>query len=239
MSATILDGKALAASIKQDLSARVKELKVSGVTPGLGTILVGDDPGSLSYVAGKHRDCQEVGITSIRVDLKADASESDVLAAIKDLNSAKECSGYIVQLPLPHGVNTQKVLEASDPAIDADGSVTYTVTASEGSPLIFVGVTVNKVTIYANPGLADPAAAIVFVPAEVNESVTTAPLPNVPPAILISTRLAFAGKVGSSTLINPAPPVIVVTGAVGTASVVAPIEYPGDHSLIVPSAKTY
>ena len=121
MSATILDGKALAASIKQDLSARVKELKGSGVTPGLGTILVGDDPGSLSYVAGKHRDCQEVGITSIRVDLKSDASESDVLAAIKDLNSAKECSGYIVQLPLPHGINTQKVLEAIDPAKDADG----------------------------------------------------------------------------------------------------------------------
>ncbi len=121
MSATILDGKALAASIKQGLSARVKDLKNNGVTPGLGTILVGDDPGSLSYVAGKHRDCQEVGITSIRVDLKADASESDVLAAIKDLNSAKECSGYIVQLPLPHGVNTQKVLEAIDPAKDADG----------------------------------------------------------------------------------------------------------------------
>ena len=121
MSATILDGKALAASIKQGLSARVKDLKNDGVTPGLGTILVGDDPGSLSYVAGKHRDCQEVGITSIRVDLKADASESDVLAAIKDLNSAKECSGYIVQLPLPRGINTQKVLEAIDPAKDADG----------------------------------------------------------------------------------------------------------------------
>ena len=121
MSATILDGKALAASIKQGLSARVKELKNNGVVPGLGTILVGNDPGSLSYVAGKHRDCQEVGITSIRVDLKADASESDVLAAIKDLNSAKECSGYIVQLPLPHGIKTQKVLVAIDPAKDADG----------------------------------------------------------------------------------------------------------------------
>ena len=121
MSATILDGKALAATIKQGLSARVKELKSRGVTPGLGTILVGDDPGSLSYVAGKHRDCGEVGITSIRVDLKADASEADVLAAIKELNSAKECSGYIVQLPLPLGVNTQKVLEAIDPDKDADG----------------------------------------------------------------------------------------------------------------------
>ena len=121
MSATILDGKALAASVKQSLSVRVKELQKNGITPGLGTILVGDDPGSHSYVSGKHRDCQEVGITSIRVDLKADASEFDVLAAIKDLNSAKECSGYIVQLPLPHGINTQKVLEAIDPAKDADG----------------------------------------------------------------------------------------------------------------------
>jgi methylenetetrahydrofolate dehydrogenase (NADP+)/methenyltetrahydrofolate cyclohydrolase len=121
MSATILDGKALAASIKQDLSARVKGLQSKGITPGLGTILVGDDPGSLSYVAGKHRDCKEVGITSIRIDLKADATESDVLAALKDLNSAKECSGYIVQLPLPRGINTQKVLEAIDPAKDADG----------------------------------------------------------------------------------------------------------------------
>ena len=121
MSATILDGRALAASIKQDLTTRVKELNNNGVTPGLGTILVGDDPGSLSYVAGKHRDCKEVGITSIRIDLKADASESDVLAALKDLNSAKECSGYIVQLPMPRGINTQKVLEAIDPAKDADG----------------------------------------------------------------------------------------------------------------------
>lgn len=121
MSATILDGRALAASIKQDLSARVEALKKKGITPGLGTILVGDDPGSLAYVAGKHRDCKEVGMTSIRIDLKEDASESDVLAALKDLNSATECSGYIVQLPLPRGINTQKVLEAIDPAKDADG----------------------------------------------------------------------------------------------------------------------
>lgn len=121
MSATILDGRALAAFIKQDLSARVEELKQKGITPGLGTILVGDDPGSLAYVAGKHRDCKEVGMRSIRIDLKADASESDVLAALKDLNSAEECSGYIVQLPLPQGINTQKVLEAIDPAKDADG----------------------------------------------------------------------------------------------------------------------
>jgi methylenetetrahydrofolate dehydrogenase (NADP+)/methenyltetrahydrofolate cyclohydrolase len=121
MSAVILDGKALAASIKRDLTARTSALKASGKVPGLGTILVGDDPGSLSYVSGKHRDCKEVGITSLRVDLPASASQSDVLAAIKDLNSAAECTGYIVQLPLPKAINTQVILEAIDPAKDADG----------------------------------------------------------------------------------------------------------------------
>jgi len=121
MSAQILDGKALAASIKADLASRTSALKAKGVTPGLGTVLVGDDPGSHSYVAGKHRDCHEVGITSIRVDLPATATQADVLAAIKDLNAAKECTGYIVQLPLPIGINTQQILEAIDPAKDADG----------------------------------------------------------------------------------------------------------------------
>ena len=121
MTATILDGKALAAAIKGQLASRVTSLKTKGIAPGLGTVLVGDDPGSVSYVAGKHRDCQEVGINSIRIDLKADASQADVLAAIKDLNGAKECTGYIVQLPLPKGINTQLILEAIDPAKDADG----------------------------------------------------------------------------------------------------------------------
>ena len=121
MTATILDGKALAATIKGQLAARVSALKANGIAPGLGTVLVGDDPGSISYVAGKHRDCQEVGINSIRVDLKADASQADVLAAIKDLNNAKECTGYIVQLPLPRGINTQVILESIDPVKDADG----------------------------------------------------------------------------------------------------------------------
>jgi len=121
MSATILDGKALAATVKENLAVRVNQLKSSGVTPGLGTVLVGDDPGSISYVAGKHRDCEQVGINSIRVDLKASATKADILAAIKDLNSAKECTGYIVQLPLPSGIDTQTVLEAIDPAKDADG----------------------------------------------------------------------------------------------------------------------
>ena len=121
MTATILDGKALATTIKGQLAARVTALKADGIAPGLGTVLVGDDPGSVSYVAGKHRDCQEVGINSIRVDLKAGASQADVLAAVKDLNSAKECTGYIVQLPLPKGINTKLILESIDPAKDADG----------------------------------------------------------------------------------------------------------------------
>ena len=121
MSATILDGKALASTIKGQLAARVSVLKAAGISPGLGTVLVGDDPGSHSYVAGKHRDCQEVGINSIRVDLKADASEADVLAAIKDLNNSKECTGYIVQLPLPNGIDSLAILEAMDPNKDADG----------------------------------------------------------------------------------------------------------------------
>jgi methylenetetrahydrofolate dehydrogenase (NADP+)/methenyltetrahydrofolate cyclohydrolase len=121
MSAEILDGKALAAKIKENLATRTIALKAKGITPGLGTVLVGDDPGSHSYVGGKHRDCQEVGINSIRVDLPADASQNDVLAAIRDLNNAPECTGYIVQLPLPRGIDTQVILEAIDPAKDADG----------------------------------------------------------------------------------------------------------------------
>ena len=121
MSAQILDGKAVAAAIKAELTTRVTALKAHGITPGLGTVLVGDDPGSHSYVGGKHRDCQEVGINSIRIDLPNNATEKDVLAAIADLNSSKECTGYIVQLPLPKGINTQKVLEAIDPSKDADG----------------------------------------------------------------------------------------------------------------------
>jgi methylenetetrahydrofolate dehydrogenase (NADP+)/methenyltetrahydrofolate cyclohydrolase len=121
MSAQILDGKALATKIKTELAKEVVKLKASGKSPGLGTVLVGDDPGSHSYVSGKHGDCHEVGINSIRVDLPESASEKDVLAAVRDLNSSKECTGYIVQLPLPKGINAQKVLEAIDPAKDADG----------------------------------------------------------------------------------------------------------------------
>ena len=121
MSAQILDGKSLASAMKAELTIRVAALRAKGITPGLGTVLVGDDPGSVSYVNGKHRDCKEVGINSIRFDLPNNATEKDILAAIADLNSSKECTGYIVQLPLPKGINTQRVLEAIDPSKDADG----------------------------------------------------------------------------------------------------------------------
>jgi len=118
MSAIILDGKATAAVIKDELRQVVSKMAKK---PGLGTILVGDDPGSMSYVSGKHRDCAEVGINSIRIDLPATASASDVSAALKDLNNSKECTGYIVQLPLPSGINSNSILESIDPDKDADG----------------------------------------------------------------------------------------------------------------------
>ena len=118
MSAIILDGKATAAKIKAELREQVATMAKK---PGLGTVLVGDDPGSHSYVGGKHRDCAEVGIHSIRIDLPATATQADVMAAINDLNSAPECTGYIVQLPLPKGMNQNAILEAIDPAKDADG----------------------------------------------------------------------------------------------------------------------
>jgi methylenetetrahydrofolate dehydrogenase (NADP+)/methenyltetrahydrofolate cyclohydrolase len=121
MSAVIMDGKIAAAKVRADLAKQVELLKAKGVVPGLGTILVGDDPGSLSYVGGKHRDCAEIGIASIRIDLPASASQADVMAAVKELNAAKECTGYIVQLPLPKGLDAMSVLESMDPDKDADG----------------------------------------------------------------------------------------------------------------------
>jgi methylenetetrahydrofolate dehydrogenase (NADP+)/methenyltetrahydrofolate cyclohydrolase len=121
VSATILDGKATAAAVKGDLAVTVADLRARGIVPGLGTVLVGDDPGSHAYVAGKHRDCAEVGIESIRVDLPVTASQADVLAAVRDLNADPACTGYIVQLPLPTGLDANAVLEVMDPAKDADG----------------------------------------------------------------------------------------------------------------------
>lgn len=121
MTAVRLDGVATASAIKSELGTRVDALRARGVHPGLGTLLVGEDPGSLSYVAGKHRDCAEVGIESVRVDLPATASEHDVRAAIADLNQSEAVTGYIVQLPLPAGISENTMLELVDPAKDADG----------------------------------------------------------------------------------------------------------------------
>lgn len=119
--AKVLDGAACARQIKDELRARVEVLRARGVLPGLGTILVGEDPGSVAYVAGKHRDCAEVGIESIRVDLPAHATEDQILEAVAGLNADPACTGFIVQLPLPRGVDTNRVLEAVDPDKDADG----------------------------------------------------------------------------------------------------------------------
>ncbi|MDH6460921.1 methylenetetrahydrofolate dehydrogenase (NADP+)/methenyltetrahydrofolate cyclohydrolase [Micromonospora sp. A200] len=121
MTATILDGKATAAEIKDELRTRVKALAERGITPGLGTVLVGADPGSQAYVNGKHRDCAEVGIASIRRELPADATQQQVDAVLAELNADPACHGYIVQLPLPAHLDTQRVLEMIDPDKDADG----------------------------------------------------------------------------------------------------------------------
>jgi methylenetetrahydrofolate dehydrogenase (NADP+) / methenyltetrahydrofolate cyclohydrolase len=121
MTAIILDGKATAAAIREDLTRRVAKLSEVGMPPGLGTILVGDDPGSQVYVTAKHRDCAQVGIRSIRRDLPADASQQQVEDAVAELNADPGCTGYIVQLPLPAGLDAQRVLHLMDPAKDADG----------------------------------------------------------------------------------------------------------------------
>ena len=121
VSATILDGKATAAEVKGDLADRVARLRDRGVVPGLGTVLVGDDPGSRAYVAGKHRDCAEVGIASLEVELPAHATQADVERAVDQLNEDPAWTGYIVQLPLPAGLDANAVLARMDPAKDADG----------------------------------------------------------------------------------------------------------------------
>jgi methylenetetrahydrofolate dehydrogenase (NADP+)/methenyltetrahydrofolate cyclohydrolase len=116
-----MDGKAVAGEVKADLRERVAKLRAAGVVPGLGTVLVGDDPGSKAYVAGKHRDCAEVGIASIRCDLPATATQAEVEAVVDELNADESCTGYIVQLPLPPGLDANPVLERMDPGKDADG----------------------------------------------------------------------------------------------------------------------
>jgi methylenetetrahydrofolate dehydrogenase (NADP+) / methenyltetrahydrofolate cyclohydrolase len=121
VTARILDGKATAATIKAELTERVAKLREAGTVPGLATVLVGDDPGSRWYVAGKHKDCAEVGINSIRVDLPADAPQAEVEQAIADLNANPDCTGYIVQLPLPKHMDENSILGLVDPTKDADG----------------------------------------------------------------------------------------------------------------------
>jgi methylenetetrahydrofolate dehydrogenase (NADP+) / methenyltetrahydrofolate cyclohydrolase len=121
MTARILDGKATALEIRQDLTGRVAALAARGITPGLGTVLVGDDPGSRAYVRGKHRDSAQVGIVSIERELPATATQAEVEAVVDELNADPACTGYIVQLPLPAGLDAQRVLHRMDPAKDADG----------------------------------------------------------------------------------------------------------------------
>ncbi|MGQ0715930.1 MAG: bifunctional methylenetetrahydrofolate dehydrogenase/methenyltetrahydrofolate cyclohydrolase [Pseudonocardiales bacterium] len=121
MSATVLDGKKTRDEIFADLQVRVAALRRAGVTPGLGTVVVGDDPGSHAYVRGKHSDCAKVGITSIRRDLPATTSQDELFAVIDELNADPACTGYLVQLPLPPGLDTGAVLTRVDPGKDADG----------------------------------------------------------------------------------------------------------------------
>jgi methylenetetrahydrofolate dehydrogenase (NADP+) / methenyltetrahydrofolate cyclohydrolase len=121
MTARILDGRATALEIRQDLTRRVAALAERGITPGLGTVLVGDDPGSVAYVRGKHRDSAQVGIASIERKLPASATQAEVEAVVDELNADPACTGYIVQLPLPPGLDPQPVLNRMDPAKDADG----------------------------------------------------------------------------------------------------------------------
>jgi methylenetetrahydrofolate dehydrogenase (NADP+)/methenyltetrahydrofolate cyclohydrolase len=121
VTAQILDGKATAAAIRGELKQRVTALRERGVAVGLGTVLVGDDPGSHAYVGMKHRDCAEVGIESIRRDLPADAAQEDVERVVAELNADPACTGFLVQLPLPKGLDEQRVLERVDPVKDADG----------------------------------------------------------------------------------------------------------------------
>jgi len=121
VTATILDGKATAAAVKAELAIRVAALNAKGIYPGLGTVLVGDDPGSHAYVGGKHKDCAEVGIASIRVDMPADSTQAEVNAKIAELNADPAVTGYIVQLPLPKHLDSNSVLELMDPNKDADG----------------------------------------------------------------------------------------------------------------------
>jgi methylenetetrahydrofolate dehydrogenase (NADP+)/methenyltetrahydrofolate cyclohydrolase len=162
--ATILDGKATAAEIRLELTERVAALTAAGHRPGLGTILVGDDPGSRWYVNAKHSDCAQVGIASIERELPATATEADVLAVVDELNADPACTGYIVQLPLPAGIEESTVLEAMDPAKDADGL--HPVNLGRlvlNVPAPLPGTPVGIVTLLRRYGVAIAGAEVVVV----------------------------------------------------------------------------
>lgn len=120
-----IDGKMVSAKIKEDLARRVAELKAKGVNPGLGTILVGADPGSVKYVAGKHADCAEIGVNSIKRELPEDATFDQIAQVVRELNDDPDCTGYIVQLPLPKGIDENAIIDLIDPKKDADGMHPY------------------------------------------------------------------------------------------------------------------
>ena len=120
-----IDGKMVSAQVKANLAERVASLKERGINPGLGTILVGSDPGSVKYVAGKHADCAEIGVNSIRKELPADATFEQIAEAVQELNADPACTGYIVQLPLPKGIDENAIIDLIDPKKDADGMHPY------------------------------------------------------------------------------------------------------------------
>lgn len=120
-----IDGRAVSAEIKKDLATRVETLKARGIEPGLGTILVGSDPGSVKYVAGKHADCAEIGVNSIKRELPEDATFEQIAETVCELNADPACTGYIVQLPLPKGVDENAIIDLIDPRKDADGMHPY------------------------------------------------------------------------------------------------------------------
>lgn len=120
-----IDGKMVSAQIKANLAERVAALKEQGVNPGLGTILVGSDAGSVKYVAGKHADCAEIGVNSIKKELPADATFEQIAEVVQELNVDPACTGYIVQLPLPKGIDENAIIDLIDPKKDADGMHPY------------------------------------------------------------------------------------------------------------------
>ena len=153
MSATILDGKATATAIKTELAVRVATLRADGMVPGLATVLVGDDPGSRAYVAGKHRDCAEVGIASLRRDLPADTPQAQLEKVVDELNADPACTGYIIQLPLPGALDANALLERMDPAKDADGL----------HPVNLGRLVLATKTVQASPLPCTPAGIVVLL----------------------------------------------------------------------------